>query len=333
MSQAQNSRWLLDAPRSFKLETGEERPLPPGWVRLHFLYCGICGSDMSEFEGRRALAYPRSLGHEFVAEIAVVGPGVEGFSPGDLVTSDLNHRCGECDQCRARRSHLCRTGQIGGFSNRGFAQSAEIDARYLLRIDYPRGPQLALTEPLSCVLHALDWAQLDASDRVLVIGAGGLGLCLAFALCAEFRELSFAIADTNVERLTRVAAAALTAAPVSLDAPTEYDVVFDLSGSESGLRAATERVIGGGRLCTMSHLDGYTTGEFLLGALTRKDVTFKVSYLNGEFENVARAMSLIADRWSSRWDATLETVPYDALPAAFARRRLSSASKTIVDIG
>jgi threonine dehydrogenase-like Zn-dependent dehydrogenase len=326
------SQWFLDAPQCLAVRQASEASLAAGWVRMRFLFCGICGSDLSAYEGRREIEYPRSLGHEFIAEVVEIGDGVDGFAPGDLVTSDLNYRCGACDQCLAGRSHLCREGQTAHFSNRAFAVTGDILAGSLTSVPFPASPQLALIEPLSCVLHALDWARLTPDANVLVIGTGGLGLCLALALSAERPDHPFAVDDLRPERLAHIAGACPLAQPIATSAVTEYDVVFDLSGTEDGLRAATDRVIRGGRLCTMSHLDGYATADFLLAALTRRDVTFTVSYLNGERTNLARAASLIGERWTPAWDATIETVPFDALQDAFARRRLSPACKTIVRI-
>jgi hypothetical protein len=80
----------------------------------------------------------------------------------------------------------------------------------------------------------------------------------------------------------------------------------------------------------MSHLDGYTDAAFLLAALTRQDVTFKVSYLNGELANVHRAASLLRSGWTAEWDVLLDIVPFDGLAEAFDHRRTSPSCKTLV---
>lgn len=301
-------------------------------MRVQFRFCGICGSDLSKFEGRRSISYPESLGHEFVGEILAVGDGVDHLEPGDVVTSDLNFRCGRCDQCRLGRSHLCRDNQVGLFTNRAFSQIGDFHVDYLLAIEGPPAAHLALAEPLSCVLHAKEWAAPRPGERILVLGAGGLGSCMAFALSQEDPKLEFSITDLASRRLSSVASAVGPKGAALVEPQGEYDVVFDLSGSESGLRTATERVKPGGRLCTMSHLDGYATADFLLGALTRRDVAFKVSYLNGEPRNLVRATRLLQRHWQPAWDALIEIVPLGELSAAFANRRDSDWCKTIVEI-
>ena len=101
--------WWLTRRGRFELRRHDEAELGPGDARIRFSYVGICGSDLSKFEGRRRLRYPVTMGHEFVATVEAVGEAVAGVSAGQVVTSDLNLRCGACDQCRARRSHPVRS--------------------------------------------------------------------------------------------------------------------------------------------------------------------------------------------------------------------------------
>ena len=141
------------------------------------------------------------MGHEFVVTVNAVGESGAEVLAQQAVTSDLNFRCGTCDQCRVGRSHLCAQGQIGWFSNRGLASTADISSSYLLPISAPIGPQFALAEPLSCVLHAKPWATPAPSDRVLIVGAGSLGLCLAFAMTCDHNSPLFQVIDVDADRL------------------------------------------------------------------------------------------------------------------------------------
>lgn len=320
---------LLIAPRTLRAERVELPRLAADRVRIRFLFCGICGSDLSMFEGRRRIDYPVSLGHEFVAEVVSVGEQVENTAPGEFVTSDLNYRCGTCDHCRAGRSHLCRRSGDGLFSNRGFAELADIHAGYLTRLEAPHR-RLALTEPLSCVLHAKRWVDPVPSERVLVIGAGGLGSCLAFALYDA--SVSFEIFEIMPDRRAMIAPVVEPLGRAVASPEGEYDAVFDLSGAESGLRLACESVRSGGRLCTMSHLDGYSNADFLLAALTRRDIAFKVSYINGERATMDVAAQLLTRSWGSRWERLIEVVPLEHLQAAFEGRRTSPRCQTLVQV-
>jgi threonine dehydrogenase-like Zn-dependent dehydrogenase len=333
MSQPATSReWVLEGHRRLVDQRRALGALGADDVRVRFVYCGLCGSDLSKFEASTPVAYPMSLGHEFVAEVVAVGERVERLRPGDIVTSDLNHRCGRCDQCLARRSHLCREAGARLFTNRGFAELGDLHVDYLLRVDGPPAAHLTLVEPLSCVLHAKDWAAPTAADRVLILGAGGLGLCLAFAFSQVQRQIPVEVTDPLATRLSLLDKAAAPRVRTVSVAEGEYDVVFDLSGTEDGLRVATDSVRAGGTLCMMSHLMAEPSGGFLLKALTRRDVTFKVSYLNGERANLERAARMLADGWDVAWQGALELVAIDDLQAAFERRRASPACKTVIQI-
>ena len=330
MSTAKTWQYLLVAPGRLERHERVLGELAEGWVRVRLLYCGICGSDLSTFEGRRNIAYPVSLGHEFVAEVWEAAGSVD-LSVGDIVTSDLNFRCGRCDQCRRGVSHLCRTGQRGMFSNRGFAQFSDLHASYLTPIDPPARKQFALTEPLSCVLHAVEWANPQCFERILIVGAGGLAGCLAFTLSGQTPRLPFDITDVLPARSALVAAATPVAQAVTTP-DGEYDVVFDLSGSETGLRIACEHTRPGGRLCTMSHLDGYSNADFLLSSLTRRDITFTVSYLNGERDTMLKAATALADGWTPAWARLLKVFPVESLQNAFETRRQAPWCKTLIEI-
>ena len=284
------------------------------------------------FDGGHHLPFPVSIGHEFIAEVTEVGSEVDWLQPGEVVTSDLNYRCGACDQCRAQRSHLCREGQVGRFSNRGFADLGDLHASYLVSLGHDARRHLALAEPLSCVLHAKRWAALEPDDRVLVIGAGGIGLCMAFALTMQPPVTTFDFSETMPARRGLLEGAVGGNARGLAEPDGEYDVVFDVSGTEPGLRAACGHVRPGGRLCSMSHIGESGAAGFLYSDIMRLDVTFTVSYLNGERTTLHEAAALLAEEWDAGWDALIEEVPFDQLARTFETRRSTPFCKTIVRI-
>jgi threonine dehydrogenase-like Zn-dependent dehydrogenase len=329
----ENEHCALVAPGS--IETVRERlpALEPQWVRVRLAYCGVCGSDRSYYAGERRRALPVSLGHEWVGTVQAAGSAVGFFAPGDVVTTDLNFRCGICRQCSSGRSHLCDKSQIGWFSNRGFARFTDIHASYLQKFaTRSPAPHLALAEPLSCALHALSHVHLSPADRVLVVGAGGIGMCLAFLLWNE-SAVSFDVTDLDPLRLRRIGPV-IDPQGRAIGAPTgEYDVVLDVSGSVGGLLVACETVARGGRLCTMSHLTSGTSAEFLLDLLVRKDVTFNLSYLNGEYSNLSRSIALLEQSWTPAWNLLLDVPALDALPDVFREGPAPSSIKVIIDLG
>lgn len=94
----ENNVYYLINKGTFKLQRNDLNSLKPDYVRVQFLYCGICGGDYSCFLGRRT-SYPYTLGHEFVASVIDTGKNVNNFYIGDFVVSDFNYRCQKCSYC------------------------------------------------------------------------------------------------------------------------------------------------------------------------------------------------------------------------------------------
>lgn len=329
-----NEHHELVAPRRIDKVRGRLPPLQSRWVRVRMAYCGVCGSDRSYYAGVRKKELPVSLGHEWVGVVEATGSKVAYFAPGDVVTTDLNFRCGTCRQCSSGRSHLCHDGQIGLFTNRGFATRADIHAGYLQKYAARTpAPHFALAEPLSCALHALSHVHLSPVDRVLVVGAGGIGVCMAFLLFNE-PAVTFDVTDLDPVRLRRIGQVIGPRGRTVRKPSGQYDVVLDVSGSVNGLRVACESVAPGGRLCTMSHLPDGACATFLFDLLLHKDVTFNLSYLNGESGNLARSIALLEQQWVPAWSTLLEVRPLDALTDVFRDGSAPSpAMKVIIAVG
>jgi L-iditol 2-dehydrogenase len=324
--------YMLSRPSTFQLIQRSERPLADDFVRIENQFCGICGSDISTFEGRRNTSYPLTMGHEFVAKVSALGRNAKGFSVGDLVTSDLNYRCLECLPCQKGKTHLCEKGQIGLFSNRAFSLFSDIHTSYLEKIPYPSPePFLTLAEPLSCVLHAYKKVCSASADRVLVIGAGGLGLCLSFLL-VHYAHCPFDIVEQSKSRREKIRSCLDRDSRALYRPEGQYDLVFDVSGTPDGLLLACQSIANGGILCSMSHLDGYGDSSFLLPELTRKDATLHLSYLNGNRENLRESISLLVNKWAGNWNLLLNTHRIKDLQTTFVSRRDSIYNKDILDL-
>lgn len=324
------AEFALVAPRRFEKRLLVLPPLAEDWVRVRYLFCGVCGSDLSHFDNRRPTKLPRSMGHEFLARVEAVGASVAEFAIGDIVTSDLNFRCGVCAQCRDGRSHLCERGQEGHFTNRAFSDYADLHQSYLYKT--PGGAadyQFSLAEPLSCVLHGLDWLQLDEASDTLVVGGGSLGFCAAFVLESSSRLGSFDLVEENAERRARLTKTLKRGRCVEA-ATKQYESVIDLSGSPSGLALALDHVRDGGRLCSLSHLDGQGDGDFVPRRLQRRDITFKISYLNGT--QMREAIQLIDRNWSPKWADCIALHSLANVQGVFSARATAPANKDIIVI-
>ncbi len=163
----------------------EERPIPepgPGEVRVKLRGCGICGSDLSLL----SIGYLGSRitpGHEMTAAVDELGEGVSGFAIGDTVAVEPINTCGRCHSCRSGRDAICPDIQfLGVHVDGGFADYVTVPSGRLFLVDARLPIEIsALAEPMAVVIHALKRAQFSAGQRVLVLGAGNLGLLTVVA--------------------------------------------------------------------------------------------------------------------------------------------------------
>jgi (R,R)-butanediol dehydrogenase/meso-butanediol dehydrogenase/diacetyl reductase len=180
-----------------------EVPTPepgPGEALVQVHYCGICGSDLEAYQTGM---YERGLiiGHEFAGEIVAVGDKVQGWSPGDRVTADNVLFCGQCWFCRHARASLCQEMLSPGITlDGGMAEYVRLPVPLLHRLPAVVSTrQGALVEPLTIAVHGVRSSALQAGDRVVVLGAGPIGLLtLQCALLAGARQAW--VVETNARR-------------------------------------------------------------------------------------------------------------------------------------
>jgi len=163
----------------------QDAPVPepgPGEVLLRVSRCGICGSDLHWFHG--GIPIPSVCpGHEISAVVADVGVGVATVKPGDRVAVEGIRVCGTCSYCRSSDYQRCRmNAMIGMTVPGGFAEYLVTTPRHTFAIPAGVDDETAqLTEPLAVSVHALRLAGLEMGQRVLVLGAGTIGLTAIIA--------------------------------------------------------------------------------------------------------------------------------------------------------
>lgn len=141
--------------------------------------CGICGSDLHMTEDPVfGVSAGTVLGHEFSGTVVETGPDVSGLKKGDLVSVSPLRGCGRCRSCLAGQPAWCISMQLDGG---GYAELAEVTERQCVKL--PSTVSLedgALAEPLSVALHGVSLSRISPGMRVLVIGAGPIGLGVVF---------------------------------------------------------------------------------------------------------------------------------------------------------
>ncbi len=149
-----------------------------GEVLLKITYVGFCGSDMSTFLGKNALAaYPRVPGHEISAVIVSAGEEVpSGFAAGRTVTVVPYTSCGQCSSCRRGRYNACRYNQTLGVQREGAMQEfIMVPWQKIILEDNLSAKELTMVEPLTVGFHAVDRGRVSGEDIVMVFGCGMIG--------------------------------------------------------------------------------------------------------------------------------------------------------------
>ena len=181
-----------------------ESPVPAparGEALLRVRYAGICGSDMQTFAGTQPFAtYPRVPGHEFSAEVVEVNGVAPHLTPGLLVTGNPYFNCGTCYSCRRGLVNCCQRNETMGVHRDGAFQ--EYIVMPIERVHPAAGidPQVAaMVEPFSIGYHAMNRARVTEGHKVLVIGAGAIGMLTMVS--ARVMGADVWIADVVPERL------------------------------------------------------------------------------------------------------------------------------------
>lgn len=194
---------LIDKPFEISL-TDTKKPVPKeGEALLKVLYCGICGADVASFTGNQPFTtYPRIPGHEFSAEIVSIPDNDRGLKPGDVVTCNPYFNCGECYSCKRGFVNCCTDNQTMGVQRDGSYR--EYIVMPVERIYEGKGlsaKELALVEPFTISYHALHRAAVKPGDKVLVVGAGPIGLFATIAAKARGAEVYVAdLLDGRLEK-------------------------------------------------------------------------------------------------------------------------------------
>jgi 2-desacetyl-2-hydroxyethyl bacteriochlorophyllide A dehydrogenase len=234
----------------------QQLPVPelgPRDVLVEVSHCGICGTDLHLVLEQYARA-GSVLGHEWSGTIAAVGEAVDGWETGARVVADTTRGCGECRACRRGRPSVCLRRDppdLLDFSRGAFCRYKLVTADRMLRVpDTLSTRAAALTEPTAIALHTVNLAGVQPGDRVLVTGAGPVGLLTTAVLRARGvdditvseparprRERALAVGAQNA-----IAPDELPRAPMGRPVEAPFTYAFECSGSPRAAEAALDQL-------------------------------------------------------------------------------------------
>jgi 2-desacetyl-2-hydroxyethyl bacteriochlorophyllide A dehydrogenase len=247
---------VCSAPGSLHVE---QRPAPrpaDGQALVRPRRIGLCGTDYHIYEGKHPfLEYPRIMGHELAVEV-VQTPVSSRFAPGEICIVNPYLSCGECIACRVGKANCCvRLSVLGVHQDGGMMGLLALPEANLIPSRGLTLDECAVVEFLAIGAHAVRRGCVDEGDRVLVVGAGPIGL--GVALFASLAGGAVTLLDREADR-TALARALLglqtipgTGNPVaSVREATDgdgYDVVFDATGNRHAMEQSFDFVAHGGR--------------------------------------------------------------------------------------
>ena len=192
----------ISAPGQVEIKDVEMPVRKEGEVLLKLLYGGICGSDLGSYRGTFAyFDYPRIPGHEFSAEVIEADENnAYGIRKGMIVTCNPYFNCGHCYSCQHGTVNACMDNQTMGCQRDGAFQ--EYITMPIERVYDGKGMDaktLAAIEPFCISYHGVSRANVKEGDKVLVVGAGTIGVLAAIA--AKAKGAAVYISDVSAGKL------------------------------------------------------------------------------------------------------------------------------------
>lgn len=218
-------------------------------VTLAVSYCAVCRTDAKMWrQGHRDLVLPRVLGHEIA--------GVDETT-GKLYTVWPGQVCGTCRYCMGARENLCEEMRIIGFhGDGGFARYISVPRTSLIEVSASIDPVLVtFAEPVGCVLNSISRLDIKSEERVILYGAGVLGVLAALV----FREKNCSVTliekkQKKIASLTSICAAN----NIELAKDTrhaDFDVAMNCCDSHIAFSLCIAKLRKGGRLAFFSGLE------------------------------------------------------------------------------
>ena len=272
---------VITKPGEIKIE---EVPVPEakaGEALLQVQYCGICGADVASYTGNQPFTtYPRIPGHEFSAKIVTIPENERGLKPGDLVTANPYFNSGKCYSCRRGYVNCCEDNQTMGVQRDGsFRQYITMPVERILPAKGLGAKELALIEPFSISYHAVSRCEMQSGSRVLIVGAGPIGL---FALIAAKQKGAFVyvsdVLDGRLERAEQLGASGtvnpgkedITAWTRKMTDGNGFDICIEACGHPETFLTCIEQAAFAGKIILIGNGKRETT--FVHSILLKKEL-------------------------------------------------------------
>ena len=324
---------VLTAPGEFAVENRSQLRAEAHEVLVRITFTGICGSDFPIVDGTHPRAVlPLVMGHEMTGTIE--DPGSSGLKTGTTVAVNPLLPCGECGACTRGLPHVCRNLRLLGIDTPG--SMTEVMAVPTANITaFPKpvpAREAALAEPLAVAIHAVRRARVVPGERVLIFGAGPIGILVAQVARHEGAKV-FGVVEPSERRRQVVESLGLTAlapedVPVArLHRDDAADVVFDCAGHHSVTPLLTEAAPVRGRIVIVAVHHGPAEVDLREMAFAEQEIIGVRVY---EPQDFARSVDLISSQALPLADIPVSEYPLEEVASAFAEARSGSGAVKVL---
>jgi L-iditol 2-dehydrogenase len=303
----------------------ESRPMPhagPGDVVVRIHTVTLCGSDIHYFAHGRIADFvvdgPIILGHEASGIITSVGSGIDPDRIGEKVALEPGISCRTCRQCLQRRYNLCPGMAFYATPpHDGALQSYVCLPAYLAHSVPPAMPfeRAALVEPLAVAVQACRRAALSGGERVLITGAGAVGLLCA-QVAASMGAAEVVVTDTDRHRVDTANADFNVEAVPAGKARGPFDRLIECSGSEAALRDGI-RMLAPGSAAVLVGMGQHEVSQLPLGWMLVHEISLLTTF---RYANAYPAAIALAASGDLRLDGLIGArFPLEEAASAFNR--------------
>lgn len=323
-----------------RIEDVDPPALSADQVRVGVSVVGLCGSDYHLFSGNHPYAtFPQTQGHEFAGTILELGKSYKGtFAVGDTVAVEPLIPCHTCFACRRGRYNCCANLKVMGAHAPGaLAEEVVVSASSLFAVGDLDIELAALVEPVSIGLQAVVRGDITADDRVVIFGAGPIGL--AATLAASDLGAHVLVADRipsrlekarvmGAERVVDTSSADLGDAVREFTAGDGAAVVIEATGVPELLRSAFDLVAHSGAIVVVGISDKEVSIPVI--EFSRKEVTVYGSRNNTSL--FSRAVDLVSRHQDQLRTWITHRISLDEVPETikFAMNHPESVEKVLV---
>ncbi|KAJ5306879.1 hypothetical protein PENANT_c003G02256 [Penicillium antarcticum] len=377
----QNPSCLLYGPGDARFE---DRPMPtidnPFDVIIRIEYVGVCGSDVHFWihggvKNHVSETNPIVMGHEASGTVYAIGPSVKRLQPGDAVAIEPGFGCRICSKCKSGKYNLCPQmkfaanpldthGALSKFfkvpADCCYKISGSVDSEFAS--EFPPGiggsggiglDEAVLIEPMAVAVHSVRQVGVKPGDRVIVFGAGTVGLLCA-AVAREFganlivsvdmsdEKLEFAkklVGEDRVRFRTAIPAPQLNAEEnasgfrnwltcVDPDADLPgFDVAIEATGAEPCIQTAIHSLKVGGSFVQTGL--GNRNVNFPISTVSENEITIKGCYRYGAGD-FQMALELAKSRKIELKPLITKVVPFENVVEAWETTKRGEGIKTLI---